>query len=68
MAFKLEDELFRLLVSRYVPFPLDLVDLVDLVDGAGLGGLAFVMLLIVAEAGIRGGGIESCLTRSSFSA
>ena len=54
IAFKLEAELFRLLDSRYVPVPLDLM------DGAGLGGLAVGRLFMVAEAGIRGGGMESC--------
>jgi hypothetical protein len=56
MAFKLEAELFRLLDSRYVPVPLDLV------DGVGLGGFEVLMLFSVAETGILGGGMESCLT------
>jgi len=54
MAFRLEAELLRLLDSRYVPVPLDLI------DGAGLGGLAVGRLFMVADAGIRGGGMESC--------
>jgi hypothetical protein len=34
----------------------------DFVEGVGLGGFPVVMLLSVAETGILGGGIESCLT------
>lgn len=64
MALRLEAELFRLLDSKYVPVPFDFD------EGVGLG--AFVvegMLPNVADMGILGGGIESCLTlfESTFS-
>ncbi len=59
MAFRLEAELFRLRDSRYVPLPFDFV------EGVGLGGLLVDMLLTVAEMGILGGGMESCLTLCS---
>jgi hypothetical protein len=64
MAFRLEAELFRRRDSKYVPVPLDLI------DGVGLAGLPAGRLFIVLEAGIRGGGMESCLTffGSPFSA
>ena len=55
MALRLEVELFRLLDSRYVPVVLDLV------EGVGLGGFDVEMLLTVADIGMRGGGMESCL-------
>lgn len=55
MALILDVELLRRLVSRYeVPVP------VDLVEGVGLDGLE-LKLVLVAEVGSRGGGIESCL-------
>lgn len=56
MALRLEAELFRLRDSRYVPVPFDLV------EGVGLEGLLVVTLFKVAETGILGGGMESCLT------
>lgn len=57
MALRLEAELFRLRDSRYVPVPLDFV------DGVGLGPLLVEATLFkVAEMGILGGGMESCLT------
>lgn len=62
IALRLEAELFLLLDSKYVPVPFDFE------EGVGLG--AFVvegMLPNVADIGILGGGIESCLTGSVFS-
>ena len=55
IALRLEAELFRLRDSRYVLVPLDFV------DGVGLGALDVETLLRVAEIGILGGGMESCL-------
>lgn len=55
MALMLEVELLRRREWRYVPVP------PDLFDGVGLEGLDG-RLLVVAEMGIRGGGMESCLT------
>lgn len=52
----LEVELLRRLDSRYVPVP------VDFVEGVGLDGFE-LKPFAVAEWGIRGGGIESCLGR-----
>lgn len=54
MAFKLEAELFRLLDSKYVP--------PDFTDGVGLGSFIVLTLFTVEDAGIRGGGMLSCLS------
>ena len=47
MALRLEAELLRRLVSRYVPVPLDFVDFVDFSEGVGLGGLELPRLRVL---------------------